>query len=78
MRLWELKAKDRARIFRINHSIAPNHLQRLLHLGIQVGVEAECIRVSPFSGPKSFWIGDSVFSLDKEIACLVEVIPTNR
>jgi len=77
MNLWQLKVKDRAKIRRINGNISESHLIRLKHLGIDTDVDAECVRVSPFSGPKSFQIGDGIFSLDQEIACHVEVTLTH-
>ena len=75
MNLWQMKEKERGRISKINGEISPNHMQRLQHLGIDVGVEAECTRVTPFSGPKSFQISGGIFSLDREIALHVEISP---
>ena len=73
MNLWEMREKDSGWICEINHGIAPHYLQRLQHLGIDIGVEVECKRVTPFSGPKSFQIAGGIFSLDQEIARHVEI-----
>lgn len=68
MTLWDLCAKQIARISRLEKSLPETYQRRLVELGLGEGCEVKCLRVSPFSGPKDYQLSDGVFSVDQEIA----------
>jgi Fe2+ transport system protein FeoA len=51
----------------------PSTTQRLKELGFFVGRSLECVRKLPWGGPQVFRVGDSVFSLERRLAELIEV-----
>ena len=55
--------------------ISPAYLQRMREIGIDIGAPIKCINQPPFSAPRQFQICDGVFSLDKEIAGAIQVLP---
>jgi ferrous iron transport protein A len=72
MTLWEMAVGSQAKITGYNTSIDSDVMDRLGALGFAVGKNVECIRQTPFSGPRVFETSGSVFALEKQLA--VEVI----
>lgn len=50
---------------------------RLMEMGFETSQTVTCLRRTPFSGPIVVQLGDSVFSLEQELAKHVH-IDTNR
>ncbi len=73
MNLWTLRAHEKASIDQIDAAIPNQYIMRLAELGMRRGSEVECLRESPFAGPKSFHVGDGIFSLDRQIAQYIHV-----
>lgn len=76
--LWDLLPHDAACIVDISPLISESYRNRLYDLGFLVGEAIACVRRTPFQGPRLFKIGDSVFSLDRDIAQSVMVTVTGK
>lgn len=76
--LWDLLPLDAACIVDISPLIDKSYRNRLHDLGFLVGEVVACVRRTPFQGPRLFKIGDSVFSLDRDIAQSVMVTVTGK
>lgn len=66
--LWNLKVNGAARIQKISDTLDEKYRQRLADLGIIVGEEIQCMRKTPFGGPRVFQIQQTLFSFDREIS----------
>lgn len=71
--LWDLLPRRTGRIVEISPRIDELYRNRLNDLGFMVGEAVACVRQTPFKGPRLFKIGDSVFSLDRDLAQSVMV-----
>lgn len=72
--LWQVKQGTKAIVSGIE-GISDAYLKRMREIGIDVGAEIICLNQPPFSAPRQFQICDGVFSLDKEIADAIKVLP---
>lgn len=68
MKLWDLPQKTKARVSGFANEISAQYRLRLDELGFARGEEITCLKRLPFNGPGVYKIGDSVFSIDREIA----------
>ncbi len=66
--LWQLAPKRVATISRFDSNLQNKSLERLNDLGFRLGEEISCLQNNFMGGPSVYKIGDSVFSLAKEIA----------
>ena len=73
MNLWDLPQFSQASIKSYKDSIPGNYQLRLRELGFEEGERVTCLRSAPFGGPKVFKVGDSVFSLAKDVAEEIQV-----
>jgi Fe2+ transport system protein FeoA len=60
-------------IEKINWDNGPEVIKRLKDLGIAEGREIVCIMQCPFKGPTVFQVGDSILSLETEVASTIMV-----
>ena len=72
MNAWELSAQQRAKISKYSGS-SSSIQQRLEDLGFYAGETIECIKITPFKGPKVYQNSHGIFSIEQEIASLIEV-----
>lgn len=68
MTLWDLQQKTSAVVTGFAPEISDKYQQRMAELGFAHGEQVTCIKKTPFNGPRVYKIGDSVFSVDKDIA----------
>jgi len=68
MSLWQMSLNASKTIEDYASSIPGPYLNRINDLGLKKGESVRLIRETPFGGPKVYQVGDSVFSLSKEIA----------
>ena len=68
MSLWNLNEKTSAQITGFNCELPSQYQQRLRELGFEKKESISCLKQSPFEGPRTYQIGDSVFSLGRDIA----------
>lgn len=73
MKLWQMKAHEKARVVNIDDQTPDCYRVRLYELGLESNTELLCLREAPFSGPKSYQISDSIFSFDEDLARFVMV-----
>ena len=73
MTLWELKRYEKAFIKGFSEKMPEAYAIRLRELGFDQGVSISCERIAILGGPRTYQLGDSIFSLDKDIGSLVEV-----
>ncbi len=73
MNLWELPEHACGVIQSYDSNLPNSSLQRLRDLGFAEGEGVECIQRLPLGGPRVYRMGDSVFSLDRDIAIAVKV-----
>ena len=73
MTLWDLKRQMTGRILSFDSSMPEAYALRLRELGFDKNVPIICQRMTAFNGPRTFQLGDSVFSLEVEIGKLVEI-----
>ena len=71
MNLWNLEPLKHATIMGFSDGLRPDFKKRLEELGFGESREVLCIRKTPFAGTKVFQVGDSVFSLAKDLAELI-------
>jgi ferrous iron transport protein A len=76
MNLWDLPPSTRATVKTIATGLTPAYRKRLSELGLQDGEVVECVRHVPFGGPRIYKIGDCVYSIARDIAAEVEILPT--
>lgn len=72
MTLKEVKANQVVQIKSVS-DLDVRLSQRLKELGVVEGREVFCIKVTPFGGPGIYRLGDSVISLDMDLAEKVQV-----
>jgi Fe2+ transport system protein FeoA len=68
MNLWDLPKLQQGTLQNFSNDLSAVEHQRLADLGFHTGEAILCLQQSPFGGPRSYRIGDSVFSLEREIA----------
>ena len=73
MKLWDLPPSTRATVKTIAAKLSPEYRKRLGELGLLDGETVECLRHTPFGGPRIYKIGDCVFSIARDIAAEVEI-----
>lgn len=66
--LWSVKIQQQATITGFSKELAEDIAQRLSELGFHNGTLITCLRAMPLGGPMVYQIGDSVFSLTRELA----------
>lgn len=66
--LWDIKVKQNAQINSLCSSLNGAVSQRLDEMGFNPGQNVICLRRSPLKGPVVVQIGDSVYSLEQEVA----------
>lgn len=71
--LWHLKENASSIIISLGETLPKEHSIRLEELGIRKSAKVKCLRKTPFGGPSVFLIGDSVYSLAKDVALCVEI-----
>ena len=74
--LWSLKPLQAACIQTLRPVLTPEYRRRLEDFGFAPGKEIRCLQWTPLSGPRVYQVGDSVFSLDRELADAIELSPT--
>lgn len=77
MTLWDLSKNSLSTISHLSPSLEDALLMRLMEMGFETSQTVTCLRRTPFSGPIVVQLGDSVFSLEQELAKHVH-IDTNR
>lgn len=77
MTLWEMAVGSSAKITGYSTSIDSGVQDRLGGLGFSIGKNVECVRHTPFSGPRVYEIAGSIFALEKQLAIevLVQTVP---
>ncbi|UAA38955.1 ferrous iron transport protein A [Paraneptunicella aestuarii] len=68
MTVWDLPKKTSAYVSHISDHLEMVVVSRLQEMGFNIDCEVLCLRRSPFSGPIVIQLGDSVISLEKDIA----------
>lgn len=68
MSLWKLSEKQTAQIAGFKSGLPDEYRRRLRELGFEENEMVSCLKLSPFRGPKTYQIGDSVFSLAEDVA----------
>jgi Fe2+ transport system protein FeoA len=71
MTLWMLPEHQSAKVLGFTDLLPEEYRQRLREIGFEKETEVLCLRSTPFAGPKVFQIGDSVFSLARDLAEMV-------
>ncbi len=74
--LWSLKPLQTACIHMLRAVLTPEYRRRLEDFGFAPGKQIRCLQWTPLSGPRVYQVGDSVFSLDRELADAIELSPT--
>ena len=74
MTLWHLPRSRKARVIGTAHSSFSLLIGlRLEELGFRQGGEVTCLRKTPFGSPRIYLVGDSVFSLARDVAEQIEI-----
>lgn len=68
MNLWNLNENESAEISSFGETMDIKYQTRLRELGFESSTPISCLKTSPFGGPRVYQIGDSVFSLTKDLA----------
>lgn len=68
MSLWSLVEKQSAQIAGFKDGLSSEYQRRLRELGFEKKESICCLKRAPFQGPCTYQIGDSVFSLARDIA----------
>lgn len=71
MTLWNLDKMQSGSVAGFDAALPNNYQTRLRELGFAKNAAVTCLKKTPFGGPKIYQIGDSVFSLAKELASSV-------
>jgi Fe2+ transport system protein FeoA len=66
--LWGLSHDQHALVSGFAADLSESFQNRLAALGFRQGQKVRCLGSTPFGGPKIFQIGDSVFSLARDLA----------
>ncbi len=75
MNLWALAEKQIAILKSFCPSIAEHHRQRFAELGFREGEPVKCIQRTPLGAPRIFEVGSTVYSLSKEDAIRIFLLP---
>lgn len=73
MVLWSLPRGLSAKVRELGNSLPSQYRVRLSELGFREGEIVQCLRWTPFGGPRIYQVGDSVFSLASDVATFVEI-----
>ncbi|MCY7297185.1 FeoA family protein [Alteromonas sp. a30] len=68
MTLWDLPKNANGRISDISDQLDVGVIDRLKEMGFDIDCDVICLRRSPFAGPIVIQLGDSVISLEQDIA----------
>ncbi|MBU2880845.1 ferrous iron transport protein A [Psychrosphaera sp. B3R10] len=68
MTLWDLTKNSLSTISHLSPTLEEALLVRLMEMGFETNQSITCLRRTPFSGPIVVQLGDSVFSLEQELA----------
>ena len=74
MTLWNLQENSQAIVGSLSARIPLTYQKRLIELGFHENEKVMCVKRTPAGNPRLFRVGDSVYSLEKEIADAIEVI----
>lgn len=66
--LWQLSVAGRAVVSCISNDLPKAYQTRIQDFGFLPGQPVECLRHTPFNGPRLFQLGDSILSLDQATA----------
>jgi ferrous iron transport protein A len=75
MNLWELGAQNDACVLHFSPTTPTNYRERLSELGFVVGASIQCLRITPFGGPRIYKVGGCIYSLDRELAQMIHIGP---
>ena len=78
MTLWDLDKNAQARITSFSKEMPQPYCLRLRELGFEKSTTITCQRKAPFGGPRTYQLGDSVFSIEKSIGALVNIEPVHH
>ncbi len=73
--LWSLQAGEICRIQDFAGELAVSYRERLMEFGFFPGEVVSCLQSPALGAPKVYRVGNSVFSLDDEIATRIVVTP---
>ncbi|MBC3764600.1 FeoA family protein [Neptunicella marina] len=73
MTLWDIKVKQIAQIHSLSSMLSSAVSQRLDEMGFNPGQNVICLRRSPLKGPVVVQIGDSVYSLEQNVANKIQL-----
>lgn len=73
MTLWHLPRSRKARVIGTATRLSHSYRLRLEELGFRQGGEVTCLRKTPFGSPRIYLVGDSVFSLARDVAEQIEI-----
>ena len=68
MTLWDLPKKTNGKISHISDHLEAGVVDRLKEMGFDIDCDVFCLRRGPFAGPIIIQLGDSVISLEEDIA----------
>jgi Fe2+ transport system protein FeoA len=71
--LWHLPRSRKARVIGTAPRLAHAYRLRLEELGFRKGGEVTCLRKTPFGSPRIYLVGDSVFSIARDVAEQIEI-----
>lgn len=75
MTLWDLPKKAHAKISHLSDHLEAGVSDRLKEMGFDIDCDVTCLRRGPFSGPIIIQLGDSVISLEQDIADKIHLHP---
>jgi ferrous iron transport protein A len=78
MNLWNLPKDKKARVSRLEPALSVSYQRRLGELGFREGDEVVCLRNTPFGGPRIYKVGDSVFSIARDVAENITVVEESK
>ena len=73
MTLWQLKGGDKATVTSYLPDLGENYRVRLSELGFHPGGEITCVLAPGLGAPKLYQVNNTVYSLDDNIATLIQV-----
>lgn len=73
MNLWQASEGQRVRVHDYATNLPETYKTRLIELGFHPGEEVVCLKWSLLGGPHLFAVENCIYSLDRDIATMVEV-----
>ena len=71
--LWGLKRGQSSLIKGFSAELDKNYVMRLMDLGFHPGERILCVQAPALGAPKLYQINNAVYSLDDQVAALVEI-----